>query len=417
MRKNGVDRELRPILGGVCAPEGFSANAVSCGFSTFASDAERATKNDLALIVAEKVCPTACIYSTATMQGSPIAVTKKHLKNNRAQAILVNSGVANVFQENGEKLAEAVCKELSKRSKIDIEDIVIASTGKIGEKLTEQPFFEGIPSLLEELAATDEKSRAVVEAIRTTDGVAQQLSYEFYIGDVVCRIGAVFKGNACTCPNMATTLAFITTDVNITSAMLQRALSAEVKDSFNLLNLDNVASPNDMVCIMANGRAGNYQIGATDSEYKKFCYTLHEVAKEICLTIASGVSADGTKNGKTFICKAAGGKSKQIVRGIAKRLVGSDTLKKCLTGNKAALESMIFAVVDGANGADTSSMEICVSSENGNVTVCEDGKPLLYSTMAMERIIQAGTVTLRVDFKEGNYAAEAFGRLESVNKN
>ena len=325
-RKNGVNRELYPIDGGVCAPNGFSANAVCAGFLPHSN------KYDLALIASDKRCPTAAVYSTSAVVGAPIPVCKRHLKYGVSYGVIINSGIANVFQENGEDLAEKVCQMTANLLKVDRADILIASTGKIEPSLELKTFENALKNLTSGLESTHAGSLRAAQAITTTDKHVKQLSYRFHLGDFPCTIGAIFKGNQRVSPKMATTLGVITTDVNISPEMLQRAFSATARDSFNLLDIDGVASPNDMFCIMANGHAGNCKIEYADSEYKKFCYVLKEVALEICKKIAT----EGER-GKVLTCRVLGSKSKQVARSISKKVATSTELKKALFENRMDL--------------------------------------------------------------------------------
>lgn len=396
MRKNGVNRQLRPVEGGVCAVTGFKANGISCGIKENGSE-------DLALIVAEKRCPTACVYSTCERQGTPVVITKKHLKNGYAQAILVNGGIANVYFEDGEHLAENACRLLEKYVGVAKEDTVIASTGKIGKKLALDSFENGIKTLRGQLTDTQEGSMAVVRAIQGEDGRAKQCAFTFSLGDFTGRIGAVFKGSLHASPNMATTLVFLTTDVNISPEMLARALSSEVKETLNMLRMGDTQSPNDTVCIMANGRLGNYRIDRADTEYKKFCLALRGTLTEICKKIAS---SDGKK---PLCCRVTGARSKQIARTIAKTVVGLQGLKNAIERKTTGVETIVYAVADCANGADITKLRVSFSSLGGEVTVFDEGIALNCSKETLEGVFSAEELEVRVDASEGNYASVAFG--------
>lgn len=402
MRKNGVNRELRPIDGGVCAVEGFQANAVYCGI---AEDCEPNGKYDLALIVSEKRCPTAAVYSTNAFVGAPVTVTKRHLKSGYARAVIVNSGYANVFIPKGEEFAESVCALLEKNSNIDAKEVVIASTGIVGKNLSLQAFEKGIPHLVQGLAATHENSEKAARAIMTTDTVFKQLSYSFDLGDFPCRIGAIFKGCQRVAPNMATVLGFITTDVNVSPEMLRKAFSSAVKDSFNLLETDGTSSPNDTLCIMSNGRAGNCRIDAADSEYEKFCYALHGVLTEMCRRIAM----DAKGGTKLFSCKSRGARSKQLSRSIARAVVSSLGLKTALGRNELDMEALLFTVSNIGEGIDLSRLQISVYSKNGKLVLYEDGATLSIQKEVVYKTLDTDEVEITVDLGMGNYSSVAFG--------
>lgn len=399
MRKNGVNRKLEPILGGVCAPSGFKANAVVCGFGG------QNDKPDLALVAADKRCPVAFVCSNGLQRGAPVKVTQKHIKNGYARAIIVNSGTAIFLQRDGESLAENVCRRLEGCSDFTKEEILIASTGKIGQDVQIETFENGLKSLTRGLAATAEHSTLAARALMTTDSRLKEIAYTFDLGAYACRIGAIFKGSAKVCPNMATVLGVITTDVSISPAALQRALSSIAKDTFNLLNGDGETSPNDMICVFANGNAGNYKIDRADSEYEKFVYALREVATEMCRQIA----ADGEYAKKRFLCKVKGAKSKQLARAIAAKLVGAEGMKRAIGNGAFDIESLLYAVYATGAETDFSKARITLSSIYGKVIVFE-GEPLRFPAEILKEVLSAEETELCLEMEEGNYSAEAFGR-------
>ncbi|MBR2442673.1 MAG: bifunctional ornithine acetyltransferase/N-acetylglutamate synthase [Clostridia bacterium] len=395
MRKNGVNRELREISGGVCAPSGFSANGIACGI--------KQEGEDLALILSDKRCPTACVFSCGSAQSSTATVSKKHLKYGVARAIIANSGKANLLLPNGERLAETVCRTLAKHCNLDANEVVIASTGKVDGTLTLSPFEKGIPALCKGLTADEEGSLRAARAIMTTDKTSKQVAYEFDLGDFPCKIGAIFKGSARVCPNMATMLAFLTTDINISPEMLQKALSTAVKDSFNLLWLDGISSPNDTVCIMANGRAGNYKISYADSEYDKFVYALREVLTQICIKILQ-------ENGDIlFFAKATGANSKQTAREIARKLVGAQAIKKSLQQGVLDCESILYTAASSYEDMDGAKCRVWVESNAKKIILFDEGRALAVKPEHFLRILETEKVTVGIHLGEGNYNAQAFG--------
>ena len=267
MRKNGINRELREIPGGVCAPEGFRANALSCGIKPNG-------ELDLGLIATERRCFVAGVYSTASMQGEPVLVTKKHVKRGYASAILANGGIANVYVDGTGKRTEKICQAMDMAGLYSASEMIVASTGEIGKRLDFTLIEKRLKPLARGLEHSEEMGQRFADAISSENEEAYQFSYGFDLGDIPCKIGGIFKGSLHVAPNMATTLVFLTTDVNITSEMLQKALSAETRETLNMLDLDGSPSPNDMACIMANGKAGNYLISCADTEYTKFCFVI-----------------------------------------------------------------------------------------------------------------------------------------------
>jgi glutamate N-acetyltransferase/amino-acid N-acetyltransferase len=402
MRKNGVNRELKEIDGGICAPVGFRANGLHCGFTLDEN------KKDLALIVADRRCPTACVFSADSKVSGPAATTKRHLKYGLARAILVNSGVANVFLPDGERLAEMACRALAARSDIDCNDTVIASTGEVGKPIFLSTFENGLRPLVQGLKASHEGSLAAAEAIMTTDSYPKHTAFSFDLGDFPCKIGVLFKGNLHVCPNMATTLIFLTTDVNISPEMLQKALSLSVKDTVNLLACDGTPSPNDMVCIMANGKAGNYKISCDDTEFAKFTFTLRKVLFEICRRLAM----DCDENNRVFTCKVSGAKSQPIAGAVAKSVVNSYEIRRMILQGGRDVERILYTLNTSVDNADYPNLQI--SLEGGGLTyiLYEDNTIMRIEKAHLLRVLEGDTLTVKIDLRDGNYTATAVGCLE-----
>ena len=399
MRKNTIHKKLREISGGVCAPVGFKANGVHSGIS------RNVEKKDLALVSADRRCPTACVFSANSAQSAPARVSKKHLKNGIARAMLVNSGIANVFLENGEWLAEKICRVLASRSDIEVKETLLASTGKVGEALLLDPFEKGIPLLVRGLSDTEEGSLAAAQAIMTTDKEPKQVAFEFDLGDFPCKIGAIYKGTTRVCPNMATTLAILTTDVNISPEMLQKALVSAVKDTFNLICIDGISSPNDTVCIMANGKAGNYKISCEDTEYAKFMYALKEALTEICRRIVQ----DGDKENRALVCKVTGAKSKQVARVLAKRLVCAQNLKSMLANRTFEAVNLLYEVNAVAEDTDFLKLQLSIGTQFKTHVVFEDGRPIALKKEVIENLFTEREIIVMVALSGGNFGATSFG--------
>ncbi len=397
MGKNSINRELRPIEGGVCAPEGYKANAVACGIKENGD-------LDFAMILSEKRCAVGCVYAQGHTIGGPPKVSKKNMRLGYARAMLVNSGIANCVGENSEKFALSVC-DLFFSHGLERTEIVIASTGEIGKKLELEPFKKGVKPLLDGLAASHENSLKAATAIMTEDSQVKQLSFSFDLGDYPCKIGAIFKGGLQTSPNMATFLAFLTTDVNISTPMLQKALEAETRETLNQLNLDGVSSPNDTVCIFANGRAGNYKIDCADTEYQKFTFALRSVLTEICRITAK----DGAK--KVLTCRVKGAKSKQVARSISKALVGASGVKDCLMKGEIDIEYLFYTVFENAEHIKADKLQIILSSERGEFVVYEDASKIVPEKEVIGNILSADEVKMEINLFNGNYSSLAFGRI------
>lgn len=387
MRKNGVNRQLEPIEGGVCAPSGFRAAGFQC----------------LALIVGDKRFPAAGVFSQSAVVGAPVAVSKKHLSSGYARAVFINSGAANVFQENGENSAGEICKEVAKRLRCDAGEIVIASTGKITPRFDAQKIIQNVEALTQKLGVSHEHSVAAARNIMTSDKSVKQLSFAFDVGDYRCKIGAIFKGNARVCPNMATTLCFLTTDVNITPQMLQKALSSAVGETLNMLDLDGLASPNDSACILSSRAAGNYQISCADSEYKKFASALQKTLTEICFAMIE----DGDRNAKTLVCEVRGAKSKRVARAAAKAIVSARIFER----KGWQTDDFICAILGAGESLELDRAEMVLSSQNASVSFMVDGKSIAFSAASIADILSSDEIALRIDLNAGNYGATAFSRL------
>ncbi len=396
MRKNGINRELRPIEGGVCAPEGYKANAVSCGF--------KSEGLDFGMILSERRCAVACTYATGRTLGAPVKVSKRNMRYGYARAILVNGGAANAIGADGERLALSVC-DLFFPYTLERTEIVLASTGKIGKPLRISAFAQGVKPLWEGLDCSHGHSLRVAEAMADEGKELKQLSFAFDLGDYPCKIGVVFKGGPQVSPDMATFLAFLTTDVNISTPMLQRALTSEVKETLNMLNLDGTASPNDTVCILANGRAGNYKIDCADSEYKKFKLALRAVLTEICLATAR----EGAK--PLLTCRVRGALSKETARAVAKALVGAECIKTSVACGELDLDGALFTLLSAANEVKTERLRLSVRAGGEEIAFYALGERFFIAKEVQERIFAQSEVEIGVDLGEGNYPALAYGRI------
>ncbi len=396
MRKNGINRELRKIEGGLCAPEGYTANAVSCGIR---GDGEL----DFAMLFSPRRCAVACAYASGKNVGAPVKISKRNIKNGYARAVLVNGGVANVFGEEGEKLALSIC-DLFFRYGIERTETVIASTGRIGERLSLVPFQERVKELWSGLSSSAEQSAKFARAIGGEDGQGREFSFAFDLGDYPCKIGGVFKGGRHLSPNMATFLAFLTTDVNITSPMLQKALTAEVKESFNQLNIDGISSPNDTVCIFANGKAGNYKIDCEDSEYKKFAYALRAVLTEICRWVAA-------EKGTPFVCSVKGARSKELARALSKKLVGTDGIKERMKEGEADIDGILSLLTSMEYPVQTQGLRISLLTGSEELVLFDEGDTLPIERERLLFLLQTREWELCLRLREGNYSATAYGQL------
>ena len=284
---------MNKIAGGVCAAKGFLASGIHCGIR------KNKTKKDLALIYSEKRASAAAVYTTNLVKGAPLTVTRENISDGFAQAVICNSGNANTCNANGNEIATQMCALLGEELHISGKDVVVASTGVIGQPLDIAPIQKGIPALV---AGLGKNSEAACEGIMTTDTKLKEIAYEFKAGGKLCRIGGIAKGSGMIHPNMATMLVFVTTDCAIAPALLRAALCEDVKTSFNMVSVDGDTSTNDMVTVLANGLAGNDLIDSAGEDYNAFCQALHAVTSYLCRMIA----ADGEGATKLLECKVTG---------------------------------------------------------------------------------------------------------------
>ena len=387
---------IQQIAGGVCAPKGFRANGVHCGIR------KNKVKKDLALIVADKRCATACAYTRNLVKGAPILVTKKNVEDGYAQAVIVNSGNANTCNANGVEIAEAMCALVERYTGIPKGDVVVASTGVIGQQLSIDPIAAGMEELTKGLG---DNSTAAAEAIMTTDTVKKEIAFTFTLGGVPCTIGAIAKGVGMICPNMATLLMFVTTDAAISPAMLQKAVSADVKTSLNMLSVDADTSTNDTLCVMARGLAGNREIVSDGADLRAFRRALHTVTSALCRMLA----ADGEGATKLIECRVRGAKSQKDANLAAKSVIGSNLVKAAMFGADANWGRVLCAL--GYSGADLNvdAIDVVFSSAAGSIVVCKDGRGVGFSEEDAKRILSEKEIVIDVSAGGGRYKATAWG--------
>ena len=313
---------MKIISGGVCAAEGFTANGVHCGIR------KNKIKRDLSLIFSEVQANAASVYTTNLVKGAPLTVTKNNIADGKAQAIICNSGNANTCNANGIEIAEGMCELVAEAMDIRAEDVVVASTGVIGQPLSLEPIISGMEELTEGLG---KHSDLAAEGIITTDTKMKEIAVSFEIDGVTCKIGGIAKGSGMIHPNMATMLVFITTDAAISSEMLQKALSTDIQTTFNMVSVDGDTSTNDMVTILANGMAGNKEIVAEGEAFDTFMKALNTVTVYLCRSIAG----DGEGATKLLECKVTGAADEATAKTVAKSVICSSLLKAAMFGADA----------------------------------------------------------------------------------
>ena len=387
---------MKQIPGGICAAKGFTASGVHCGIR------KNKTKKDLALIVSEKKANAACVYTKNLVKGAPLTVTKANVADGYAQAMICNSGNANTCNANGIEIAEQMCSLLSAELGISEKDVIVASTGVIGQPLDITPIANGIPELVKNLKP-DSDDAAV--AIMTTDTIAKCVSFSFEIGGVECKIGGIAKGSGMIHPNMATMLVFVTTDCAISSEMLQKALSEDVKDSFNMVSVDGDTSTNDMVSVMANGMAGNEEITCEGEAFDAFCKALNAVTTHLCRLIAG----DGEGATKLLECIVSGAKSKEIAVTVSKSVICSSLFKAAMFGADANWGRVLCAIGYSGADVDVTKIDVAFKSEAGEIVVCVDGAGVDFSEEKAKEILLKKEIQVLIDLKDGNASATAWG--------
>ena len=387
---------ITEINGGVCAAKGFKANGVHCGVR------KNKTKRDIALIYSEKECSAAAVYTQNLVKGAPLLVTKSNIANGVARAIICNSGNANTCNANGIEIAAETCRALGEALSIDPSDIVVASTGVIGQPLNIEPIKKGIPMLIEGLG---NHSDLAAEGIMTTDTKKKEIAVEFTVGGKTCKMGGIAKGSGMIHPNMATMLVFITTDCAISSQMLQAALSADIKTSFNMISVDGDTSTNDMVAVLANGLAGNSEINDYNSDYTEFCAALHKVTSYLCRCIA----ADGEGASKLLECTVSGAVDTKNAAIAAKSVICSSLFKSAMFGADANWGRALCAIGYSGADIDINQVDIVFKSQKGEITVCHDGAGVDFSEEKAKEILLENEIQIIVSVGKGPGEATAWG--------
>ncbi|HHU18262.1 MAG TPA: bifunctional glutamate N-acetyltransferase/amino-acid acetyltransferase ArgJ [Clostridiales bacterium] len=382
---------------GVCAPKGFKASGVHCGIR------KNKTKKDLSLIVSDVLCNAAAIYTQNKVKAAPVTVTQEHLKNGKARAIICNSGNANTCTENGKEIAETTCELVAEELSISSDDIIVCSTGVIGVPLSIDPFMKGIPKLVKKLSY--EGSINAAAGIMTTDTVKKEFAVALNIGGKECRIGAIAKGSGMIHPNMATMLCFITTDVAITSEMLQKALSNDNLDTFNQLSIDGDTSTNDTVAIMANGLAGNDIIDCEGEDYDNFCKALNMLTTAVVRALAK----DGEGASKMLECTVSGAPDKNTARIVSKAIISSNLFKAAMFGKDANWGRALCAIGYSDAEFDVSNIDLVLSSARGSIKVCEGSSNYDFNEDNAVKILSEDEIKIQVFLNQGDAHATAWG--------
>ena len=387
---------MKFINGSVTAAKGFKASGVHCGIR------KNRSKKDLALIVCEKRAAAACVYTKNLVKGAPIYVTKENVADGYARAIICNSGNANTCNENGIEIARNMCSLCEEYADISASDVIVASTGVIGQPLDITPIKNGMSELVASLGSDPSPA---AQAIMTTDTMDKQFAVEFTADGKKCVVGGIAKGSGMIHPNMATMLVFVTSDVDISPEMLQKALSSDVEDSFNMISVDGDTSTNDMVSVMASGLAGNKRITGEGEDYSAFCEALGAVTKNLCRKIAK----DGEGATKLITCRVSGAKDKPTAKIVAKSVISSSLFKAAMFGADANWGRVLCAVGYSGADIDVNKIDVSFSSENGSVEVCAAGSGVDFSEEKAKDVLSSDEVSVAINLNSGDFEATAWG--------
>ena len=388
---------MEHLSGGVCAAKGFKASGVHCGVR------KNRTKRDLSMIVSEVPASAAAIYTQNLVKGAPIRVTQRNLADGVAQMVICNSGNANTCNANGEEIAWQMCELAGQAAGIAPENVIVASTGVIGQPLPIEPIASGVGPLV--AALTDHGSSEAAEGIMTTDTRLKEIAVSFTAGGVTCHLGGIAKGSGMIHPNMATMLVFLTCDAAISPALLHKALFADAQDSFNMISIDGDTSTNDMVCILANGMAGNAPITEEGDDYAAFCAALREVTTYLCRAIAK----DGEGATRLLTCEVTGGKTIKDAKLIAKSVVCSSLIKSMIFGADANCGRVLCALGYAGAEVDVNAVDVAFRSVKGTITVCENGLAIPFSEEQAKEILLRDEIDILLTLHDGEASATAWG--------
>ncbi len=388
---------IKTITGGICASKGFRASGIHCGMR------RKPGKKDLALIVSEVPATTAAVFTTNLVKGAPIKVNKEHLKDGIAQAIIINSGIANTCNANGVELAESMAKLAADYTGVKQDDVLVASTGVIGAELRMDPIINGMPFLLSQLS--DEGSIDACRAIMTTDTRVKEIAVEFEIQGVPCHLGAIGKGSGMIHPNLATMLVFATSDVAISHEMLQKALSGDVTTTFNMMSVDGDTSTNDMAVVMANGLAKNPIIDKEGEDFDIFMKALNTVN----VYMARSIAGDGEGCTKLLECVVTGADTEEDAKKVAKSVICSSLTKAAMFGEDANWGRILCAAGYSGANIDVEKIDLDFKSSAGQVALCRDGNGIPFSEELASRVLHEREIDILLNLGDGPFKATAWG--------
>ena len=407
MRKNGVNKQLTEIVGGVCASDGFFAGAIHTGIAENTEIVSRETKRDFGVILTKGRYPFAVTFPKGEVLGASNKAIKRYVKG-CVRAIVFNGKASNLTGENAEKTAVELCRAFSQGAKICPDEIAIVSTGAPSGRFAQSKLIDGMKELFSIVESSEKASGSCAEAIADFGVTPKQFSYGFFIGDIACKIGGIYKGRKA--GKGGSSVCIMTTDVNVTSEMLDKALRSAVAESFATLDIDGGACPDDCVCITTSGKAGNYLIDRADVEYDKFVYALTETLKRVCLQLAKG---DGETT-KALVCRVENGTSKRAVKNIAQALLTSYCVRKSVEKGNMTAEEIIYAMQNSGEKYDFGKLEIRLCADNEEVVLYEERSLLTPSSSVATTIRKAKQVEIIIRLNDGNYKAAAISQCERL---
>lgn len=390
--------EFTFVDGGITAAQGFTAAGLCCSIKP-----GNTQKRDVALIYSDVPCSAAAIYTQNLVKGAPVLVTREHLKNGRAQAVIANSGNANTCNFDGIEKAEEMCKIAADVLHISKQDVIVASTGVIGQILPIEPIrknAEKLAGLLSKEGGTD-----AAEAIMTTDTRKKEAAVQCTIDGKTILIGGIAKGSGMIHINMATMLSFITTDAAIAPDMLKRALKEAADVSYNMVSVDGDTSTNDTLAILASGKAGNRTIEKEDEAYRLFIKAL----TALCQKLAKMLAGDGEGATKLLICSVSGAKTEEDAKGIAKAVINSSLLKAAMFGEDANWGRVLCAIGYSGCDVDVQKVDVTFASKKGELPVCKGGAGIFFDEQKAKEVLGEDEITIQIFLNDGNATAQAYG--------
>lgn len=388
------------INGGVCAAEGFCAAGIHAGVKS-----HNLNKKDVALIVSQCPCSCAAVYTRNAVKAAHILLDIEHLRDGRARAAVVNSGNANACAPNGDAHAREICAAVAASVGCAPEEVVIASTGVIGQELNARAIIDHIPALYRHCTADEAGSDGAAHAIMTTDTVKKELALETAIGGKTVRIGGIAKGSGMIHPNMGTMLCFLTTDCAISPEMIREASHETVAVSFNRISVDGDTSTNDTCCVMANGLAGNEMISEKNDGYRDFVSAL----QTLCVKLAIAMAADGEGARHLITCTLEGARDDAAAEAIAKAVISSTLTKAAIFGADANWGRVLCAMGYSGIPFNPDGVDIAFASAAGRIAVCQKGRGLLFDEELAKRILTEHDIVIDIGMGEGSGKCTCWG--------